>query len=161
MVLLGVVSREQYQGLRDIEDYLRAKKVIGGGLERLSSPHNGHNDIHTIKINDSKKTDVVIGIDVGSLSTNVVAIDRDRNVVARRYLKTASKPIDAVKRGLFEVGEEIGSHVNVVGVGTTGSGRYMTGDFAGADIVKNEITAQATASIHFEPHVDTIFEIGG
>ena len=155
----GTVSR--FKGLSDIEDYLRAKKVIGGGLERLSSPHNGHNDIHTIKINDSKKTDVVIGIDVGSLGTNVVAIDRDRNVVARRYLKTASKPIDAVKRGLFEVGEEIGSHVNVVGVGTTGSGRYMTGDFAGADIVKNEITAQATASIHFEPHVDTIFEIGG
>src|SRR3989338_2790256 len=92
----GTVSR--FKGLSDIEDYLRAKKVIGGGLERLSSPHNGHNDIHTIKINDSKKTDVVIGIDVGSLSTNVVAIDRDRNVVARRYLKTASKPIDAVKR---------------------------------------------------------------
>src|SRR3972149_11620435 len=61
----GTVSR--FKGLSDIEDYLRAKKVIGGGLERLSSPHNGHNDIHTIKINDSKKTDVVIGIDVGSL----------------------------------------------------------------------------------------------
>jgi predicted CoA-substrate-specific enzyme activase len=155
----GTVSR--FKGLGAIEDYLRTKKVIGGGLERLSRPDNGHNDIHTIKINKDRKTDVVIGIDVGSLSTNVVAIDRDKNVVARRYLRTASKPIDAVRRGLLEIGGEIGGYVNVVGVGTTGSGRYMTGDYAGADIVKNEITAQATASIHFEPQVDTIFEIGG
>ena len=46
-------------------------------------------------------------------------------------------------------------------VGTTGSGRYLTGDFVGADIIKNEITAQATAAIFYHPEVDTIFEIGG
>ena len=49
----------------------------------------------------------------------------------------------------------------VLGVGTTGSGRYMIGDFVGADIVRNEITAQATAAAFIDPDVDTIFEIGG
>jgi predicted CoA-substrate-specific enzyme activase len=51
--------------------------------------------------------------------------------------------------------------VEIKGVATTGSGRYLTADFVGADLVRNEITAQATAAIHIDPSVDTIFEIGG
>jgi activator of 2-hydroxyglutaryl-CoA dehydratase len=51
--------------------------------------------------------------------------------------------------------------VAVQGVGVTGSGRYLTGYFVGADVVCNEITAQATAAVHFDPTVDTVFEIGG
>ena len=45
--------------------------------------------------------------------------------------------------------------------GTTGSGRYLTGDFVGADVIQNEITAQATAAIAIDAGGDTIFEIGG
>lgn len=107
------------------------------------------------------KTDAWLGLDIGSLSTNVVVIDHTGNVLARRYLPTAGTPIDAVRQGLKEVGDEVGAAVNIRGVGTTGSGRYMIGDFTGADIVRNEITAQATAAIHIDPTVDTIFEIGG
>jgi predicted CoA-substrate-specific enzyme activase len=51
--------------------------------------------------------------------------------------------------------------VIILGAGTTGSGRYLTADFIGADIVRNEITAQAEAAINIDPEVDTIFEIGG
>jgi activator of 2-hydroxyglutaryl-CoA dehydratase len=68
---------------------------------------------------DDEITDVYLGIDVGSLSTNVVAIDRQRRVVARRYLRTAGRPIEAVRRGLLEIGGEIESQVRVCGVGTT------------------------------------------
>jgi predicted CoA-substrate-specific enzyme activase len=49
----------------------------------------------------------------------------------------------------------------VRGCATTGSGRYLTGDFIGADVVKNEITAHATGAAFIRPDVDTIFEIGG
>jgi len=104
---------------------------------------------------------VYLGIDVGSLSTNVVAINEDKEVVARRYLKTAGRPLEVVKHGLMEIGEELGDQVEVLGVGTTGSGRYLTAQLVGADIIKNEITAQATAAINIDPGVDTIFEIGG
>ena len=64
-------------------------------------------------------------------------------------------------QGLEEIGEEIGNKVEIMGVGTTGSGRYMIADYIGADIVKNEITAQATAAAFIDKDVDTIFEIGG
>ena len=108
-----------------------------------------------------EKVEAYLGIDVGSISTNLVVIDRNKKVLAKRYLMTAGRPIEAIRTGLQEVGEEIGDRVEIRGVGTTGSGRYLTADFVGADLVRNEITAQATAAIHIDPEVDTIFEIGG
>ena len=74
---------------------------------------------------------------------------------------TAGRPLEAVKQGLYEVGLEVGDKVIVCGAGTTGSGRYLTGDFIGADMAKNEITAHATAAANVNKNVDTIFEIGG
>jgi len=107
------------------------------------------------------KVDAFLGIDVGSISTNLVVIDKEKNLLSKRYLMTAGRPIEAIRQGLAEVGGEIGEYVTIRGVGTTGSGRYLTGDFVGADIVRNEITAQATAAINIDTNLDTIFEIGG
>jgi predicted CoA-substrate-specific enzyme activase len=110
---------------------------------------------------ERKTVEAYLGIDVGSISTNLVVIDRDKRVLAKRYLMTAGRPIEAVRTGLQEIGDEAGDRIEIKGVGTTGSGRYLTADFVGADLVRNEITAQATAAIHIDPKVDTIFEIGG
>ncbi|MFH1647957.1 MAG: acyl-CoA dehydratase activase [Chloroflexota bacterium] len=115
----------------------------------------------TVKIDSDKPVEAYVGVDIGSISTNVVVIDRENNVLARRYLMTASRPIEAVKRGLYEVGREIGDRVIIKGAGSTGSGRYMTGEFFGADVVRNEITSHARAASFMCPDVDTIFEIGG
>ncbi len=104
---------------------------------------------------------VYLGIDVGSISTNVVLIDEHAHVIARRYLPTAGKPLEAVRRALREIGEEVGPFVLVQGVGTTGSGRHLTADFVGGDVIRNEITAQARAATAIDSKVDTIFEIGG
>jgi predicted CoA-substrate-specific enzyme activase len=108
-----------------------------------------------------EKIPAYLGVDVGSLSTNVVVLDAQKRVLAKRYLPTAGRPLEAVGRGLLEVGEEVGERVEILGACTTGSGRYLTGDFIGADVVRNEITAQARAAIEIDPTVDTIFEIGG
>jgi len=107
------------------------------------------------------KIPAYLGVDVGSISTNVVVLDQDKRVLAKSYLMTAGRPLEAVKQGLREVGAEVGDKVKILGAATTGSGRYLTGDFIGADIVRNEITAQATGTVSLDPAVDTIFEIGG
>ena len=109
----------------------------------------------------SEKIEAYLGLDVGSISTNLVVIDKNKRILSKRYLMTAGRPIEAVRIGLQEIGEEIGDRVEIKGVGTTGSGRYLTADFVGADLVRNEITAQATAAVHIDPAVDTVFEIGG
>jgi len=109
----------------------------------------------------TERVPAYLGVDVGSISTNVVVIDADKRVLAKRYLMTAGRPIEAVRQGLQEVGEEVGHLVEIRGACTTGSGRYLIADFIGADVVRNEITAQARAAVEIDPEVDTIFEIGG
>jgi predicted CoA-substrate-specific enzyme activase len=154
-------QRDSFKGLEGLVAYLKSDKAESEKLPplKLNSPST-HKDVVFRKAAGTK-TKVHLGLDVGSLSTNVVLIDKDNNVVARRYLPTASRPLEAIRRGLSEIYDEVGEYVEVKGVGTTGSGRYLTGDFVGADTIQNEITAQATAAIAYDPTVDTIFEIGG
>ena len=150
-----------FRGTDEIKKYLESDRSNTARLTSLKVSKAVYNkEIKKIPL-DGTETEVYLGVDVGSLSTNVVLIDNQNNVIARRYLPTASKPLNAIQRGLKEIYEEIGEHVKVIGVGTTGSGRYLTGDFIGADTIQNEITAQATAAIAYDPTVDTIFEIGG
>ncbi len=152
--------KEQTISLKKLNEYLKGGFESAQALKKLSDRRHVI-DKSVVKLNGHGKVKAYLGIDVGSLSTNVAIIDKDNNVLARRYLPTASKPLEAIKRGLSEVGEEVGGKVEIVAAGTTGSGRYLTGDFIGADSIQNEITCQATAAIHIDPEVDTIFEIGG
>jgi predicted CoA-substrate-specific enzyme activase len=106
-----------------------------------------------------------LGIDVGSISTNIAVIDEDVNILASLYIRTQGQPIKAVQQGLKIVYEDLHKHnldgIEIAGAGTTGSARRLTGVMINADIVKNEIIAHAVASIHFYPDVRTIIEIGG
>lgn len=101
-----------------------------------------------------------LGVDVGSVSTNIVLLDDNNNVVLKKYIRTQGKPIYILQKGLKEIKDEIGE-VNIKSVGTTGSGRYLASIILGSDIIKNEITAHAVASLNFIPEVKTILEIGG
>ncbi len=150
-----------FKGLGDLNHYLLNKEYENVAHDQLVTSAAIYNKEVVVKKIPGQKIKVSLGVDIGSLSTNVVLIDDQHNVVARRYLPTASKPLNAVQRGLKEIFEEIGSEVEVIAAGTTGSGRYLIGDFIGADLIRNEITAQATAAIDHDPTVDTIFEIGG
>ena len=151
----------KFAGLESLEKYLEGNSSLFSNLPQLKESDATYNKVVRFKKNGTEKIPVYLGIDVGSLSTNVVLIDPEHNVVSRRYLPTAGKPLEAIQRGMTEIFAEVGEHVEVIGAGTTGSGRYLTGDFIGADTIRNEITAQATAAIDYDPTVDTIFEIGG
>ncbi|MCU0474031.1 MAG: acyl-CoA dehydratase activase [Bacteroidales bacterium] len=150
-----------FRGLEKLQEYLADDSTTFVSLPKLTESEALYNKDVYFKKNGNQKLKVYLGVDVGSLSTNVVLIDTDHNVIARRYLPTAGKPLEAIQKGITEIYDEVGEDVEVIGAGTTGSGRYLTGDFIGADTIQNEITAQATAAIDYDPTVDTIFEIGG
>lgn len=101
-----------------------------------------------------------IGIDVGSLTTKIVVIDDQYNVVWSMYARSAGGPIQAIQAGFRQLAGDL-PDLKVAGVGATGSGRLLAGIMAGADVVKNEITAHATAAVHAEPDVRTVIDIGG
>lgn len=79
------------------------------------------------------RLDTYLGIDVGSVSTNLVLIDSCGNLLKEIYVPTAGRPIEVVSAGLREIKEELGARVNIRGVGTTGSGRELIGELTGAE----------------------------
>jgi predicted CoA-substrate-specific enzyme activase len=104
---------------------------------------------------------VYLGIDVGSVTTKVAALDENDELVASSYARTEGKPIVVVQQALREIAETLPAATEVAGIGTTGSGRYLAGAMVGADVMKNEITAHAVAASHYFPETRTILEIGG
>ena len=100
-----------------------------------------------------------LGIDVGSVSTNIVIIGTDEQLIKKLYLRTNGQPIKAIQKGLEEIKK--GLKLQIAGVGTTGSARELAGVIVGADVVKNEITAHAVAASNLVPGAKTILEIGG
>lgn len=98
-----------------------------------------------------------LGIDVGSISTNLAVLDKNREIIKTVYILTKGDPINAIKQGLKQL-ECIG---DIKGVATTGSGRKLAGTIVGADLIKNEITTHALASLDYKPDTKTVIEIGG
>ena len=102
-----------------------------------------------------------LGVDVGSTSTKAVILDESgKRILAKNYLMTAGRPIDAVKQVFRNLLRDGADKVRIAGTGVTGSGRYLIGSLIGADIVKNEITAQTRAAAEIDPEAD-IIEVGG
>ncbi|MCL5736248.1 MAG: acyl-CoA dehydratase activase [Actinobacteria bacterium] len=107
-----------------------------------------------------------LGVDVGSVSTNLVVLDEDGEMVKEIYVKTDGRPVEVVNRGLAEIWNEMGPRLDILGVATTGSGRELIGELIGADTVNDEITAHKTGATFIGRKLidrvpDTIFEIGG
>ncbi len=107
-----------------------------------------------------------LGVDVGSVSTNLVLVDDNGDMIKEIYLRTQARPIEVVSNGLHALRDELADKVTIRGVGTTGSGRELVGELIGADTINDEITAHKTGATFISDtllhkKVDTIFEIGG
>jgi len=105
--------------------------------------------------------EVYIGIDVGSVTTKFAVLNSANELIAHSYLPTQGKPINMVQEGLRQIKAQLPDDVAIYGVATTGSARYLAGVIIGADLVKNEITSHAVATLQYVPQVQTIIEIGG
>jgi predicted CoA-substrate-specific enzyme activase len=105
-----------------------------------------------------------LGLDIGSTSTKVMLMSRSKEPVAGFYTYTNGQPVKAMQ-ALFEAIDHYlqdpGIEFEILGMGTTGSGRKFIGKLAGADIILDEITAHARAAFELNPLTDTIIEIGG
>jgi predicted CoA-substrate-specific enzyme activase len=100
-----------------------------------------------------------LGLDVGSVSTNLALLGGAGEVVETRYRYTGGDPIGATRALLVEALGERSDDVR--GVGVTGSGRNLIGSVVGADVRRTEIIAHFRGAIEQHPGCGTIIEIGG
>ncbi|MBF0321948.1 MAG: hypothetical protein HQL62_03210, partial [Magnetococcales bacterium] len=110
----------------------------------------------------------VLGLDVGSTTTKAVLLrSNDQAFLAAIYLRTNGDPVGAARACYRAIRQQLAaalpdaSDVVIEGLGITGSGRQIAGLHAHATGIINEIVAHATAAAHFDPEVETLFEIGG
>ena len=102
-----------------------------------------------------------LGIDIGSISTKAVVIDENNRILASVYSWTEGNPVEAVKKLICNLKNEIPDNYKIKGIGTTGSARKLIGLMLDANVIKNEITAHAIGTLSKYPNVRTILEIGG
>ncbi len=102
----------------------------------------------------------LLGIDVGAVSTNLVLLGTDLEVIERFYIRTEGAPISSIQK-IMALAARRASGLKIVAAGSTGSGRHLAAAMVGSDIVKNEIAAHATGSLRMFPETRTIIEIGG
>ncbi|HHU50069.1 MAG: acyl-CoA dehydratase activase [Caldicoprobacterales bacterium] len=107
------------------------------------------------------KLELFLGLDVGSVSINLVLLDQRYRVLEKLYLRTQGKPIAVLSEGLERLHHTMPAGSTIAGVGVTGSGRELAGAMVDADVIKNEITAHGMAVLQSIPDAQTILEIGG
>ena len=111
---------------------------------------------------------LILGFDIGSTGSKAVALDAGtRDLQWEDYRDTLGDPVGAAQALLEQFQHGPAGGRPVLAVGVTGSGREIVGSLLvlcygkEAVCVLNEIAAHAAGAVHYDPRVDTIFEIGG
>ncbi|MCP4677536.1 MAG: CoA activase [Deltaproteobacteria bacterium] len=120
------------------------------------------------KKKEAKKTNLIIGYDMGSTGSKTVALNAETGEpVWQGYVNTNGAPVRAAQELTKQFVESDFADWPVVAVGATGSGREIVGSLMttcyGSEsvFILNEIAAHAEGALHYDSRVDTIFEIGG
>jgi predicted CoA-substrate-specific enzyme activase len=169
---LAEMNATEHSGLPDFNRLKDTVEIISD-LRHVSNPLSMNKVVllrdgarpEIIKKTDSK-IDAFLGVDVGSVSTNLAVINRDGKMLKEIYTRTEGRPIEVVSSCLKEIENDLCDKVTIRGVGTTGSGRELIGELIGSDTINDEITAHKTgaeflAKTMLDKQPDTIFEIGG
>ena len=167
----ALIAAENPVELPALDDLLLPPRELK--LERLPALAGSLNQVRRLpaqswgKVNGGFRR-VVLGFDIGSTGSKLVAMDpANQETVWEAYRQTLGNPVGAAQDLLRGFTDGPAAKCTVVAFGATGSGREVAGSLLtscyGRDAVfiVNEIVAHATGALHFDPSVDTIFEIGG
>jgi len=109
----------------------------------------------------SGSIDIFLGIDVGSVTTKMVALDAETlEMTDSLYVRTHGDPFGSMHTIMKRLADQRPLPV-VRAAATTGSGRTLAARLINTEIIKNEITTHTLAGVRINPEVRTIVEIGG
>ncbi len=146
----------------DFENLFKSESSSFSFFDALSKHENKVSFKSFEKGTAEPNDEVVLGLDVGSTTTKAILLRvSDNTIVASEYLRTNGNPVQASTECYRSIQSQITVPINIIGLGVTGSGRYISGLHAQTKGIINEIIAHASATVYFDDEVDTIFEIGG
>ena len=105
--------------------------------------------------------DVFIGIDAGSTTAKVVAIDHEGNLLYENYRGNKGTPVDTIKDMLLDLYSKLPENTVIRSSGSTGYGELLIKTAFNLDISEIETMAHYEAANHFLPGVESIIDIGG
>lgn len=119
---------------------------------------------NNITYTDRMPTEVYLGIDSGSTTTKIVAIDRHGRIAYQYYRNNEGDPIQTIREGLEAWHEQCmkaGVEVTVKGSCSTGYGEDLTKAAFKLDNGTIETIAHYLAARKISPDVSFILDIGG
>ncbi|MBZ5500222.1 MAG: acyl-CoA dehydratase activase-related protein [Acidobacteriia bacterium] len=167
----AVAASTAGRGVADLDQLLAAP--AGAHLEKLPALSES---LHMVRrrepfpmaLRNGKPLDLILGFDIGSTGSKLVALDVASSETAwEGYQRTSGDPVGAAQALLGRFLDEHGNEDRIVGLGVTGSGREIVGSLLlscygeSCVFILNEIAAHAQGAMHYDARVDTIFEIGG
>jgi predicted CoA-substrate-specific enzyme activase len=120
--------------------------------------------VDNVNIEDITDGRCFLGIDSGSTTTKIVAIDHSERVIFRHYAKNNGNPLETVAAGLSEFqkqAEKAGKEIIIEGSSVTGYGEDLVKASFNLDYGIVETIAHYTAAHKFSPNLTFILDIGG
>jgi len=105
--------------------------------------------------------DVFVGIDAGSTTAKVVAIDSEGKLLYENYRSNQGTPVDTIKGMLLDLYSKLGENTIIRSAGSTGYGEMLIKVAFNLDISEIETMAHYEAANYFLPGVESIIDIGG
>ena len=105
--------------------------------------------------------DVFVGIDAGSTTAKVVAIDSEGRLLYDNYQSNMGTPVDTVKGMILDLYSKLGKNTIIRSAGSTGYGELLIKTAFDLDISEIETMAHFEAANYFLPGVESIIDIGG
>ncbi|HEY3297417.1 MAG TPA: acyl-CoA dehydratase activase, partial [Armatimonadota bacterium] len=102
--------------------------------------------------------DLLLGVDVGSVSVDLAVIDEKGNILETKYMRHKGRSMQVAADSLKDIIVRYKDRISACA--TTGTGGSLLAQAVNGVFV-NEVIAQATACAYLHPEVKTVIEIGG
>ena len=155
--------------VKKLENFKDAKYVETKPLPPLFESEDDYkefkerHDKDKVKRGDLKnyKGDIFIGIDAGSTTTKLVAIDMNGALLYSLYGSNNGNPLSSVISMIKELYKNIPEGATLRFAGVTGYGEKLIQAALNIDLSEIETIAHYTAAKEFMPKVNSIIDIGG
>ena len=104
---------------------------------------------------------IFVGLDAGSTTTKLVALDKAGCLIHSFYGHTSGNPLKSAVRALTELYDLMPDRLTVLRSGVTGYGEGLIRAALGVDLGEVETVAHTAAAAFFQPGVSFIVDIGG